>query len=71
MDCHQYERDGVWYPVPKPRRLRDVIRGALLNALAYTGGSQAEAAAALGISPRVLSYKLKAYDVPAARRKRA
>ena len=69
----RYQRDYLsqtgewvtdWIPVPKPIPLRTVIRSALLNALAYTDGNQAQAAKWLEISPRVLCYQLVTYDVP-------
>jgi len=62
-----YERDGVWHAVPKPTPLRLVVRGALLNALAYTNGHQGEAAAWLGLSERAMNYALKTYAIPGAR----
>src|SRR4051812_30122849 len=58
-----YERDGVWIPVPKPAALRLVIRGALLNALAYTDGHQGEAGALLGLSARAMSYAVNTYGI--------
>ena len=62
-----YERDGEWLPVPRPIPLRRVVRGALLNALAYTDGHQGEAAALLELSPRAMSYALRVYAIPGAR----
>jgi len=62
-----YERGGVWLPVPKPAPLRQVIRSALLNALAYTDGNQHEAARWLGMTDRQLCYALKTYGIPGAR----
>ncbi len=62
----RYERDGLWICVPTPLPLRQVIRGALLNALAFTGGHQRQAAHALGIAPRKLWYMLDTYDIPRA-----
>jgi len=60
----QYERDGRWYEVPIPIALRTVIRGALLNAMAYTNGSQTRAGATLGLSARVMGDMLARYDIP-------
>jgi transcriptional regulator with GAF, ATPase, and Fis domain len=48
---------------PSVRPLRAVIRAALTDALEQAGWVQTEAAAALGISPRVLNYKMRAYGV--------
>jgi regulatory Fis family protein len=59
-----YERGGEWLAVPRPIPLRRVVRSAILNALAYTDGHQAEAAAWLGLTVRQFSYSLKVYDVP-------
>ena len=59
-----YERDGSWLPLPKPIPLRLAIRGALLNALAYTDGRQTEAAAALALTPRQFCYQLKIHGIP-------
>jgi DNA-binding NtrC family response regulator len=59
-----YEHHGEWLPVPKPVPLERVVRGALLNALAYTDGHQGQAAALLGLSPRVMSYQLRQYRIP-------
>jgi hypothetical protein len=59
-----YECGGEWLPVPKPVPLRLVVRGALLNALAYTDGNQHEAATWLGLSERQLCYALKQHGSP-------
>jgi regulatory Fis family protein len=56
----------LWIPVPKPLPLRQTVRDALLNALAYTGGLQTEAARLLGISPKTLCFQLVNYDIPAS-----
>jgi transcriptional regulator with GAF, ATPase, and Fis domain len=59
-----FERDGEWHPVPRPVRLERVVRGAILNALAFTNGHQGEAAALLGLSPRQMSYQVRQYRIP-------
>lgn len=59
-----YERGGQWLPVPRPTALRLVVRGALLNALAYTDGHQGEAARWLDMTPRQLSYQLRLHGIP-------
>ena len=56
-------KTGDWVDVPRPIPLADVERNAILNALAYTHGHQRQAAALLGISPRVLHYKLKTIGI--------
>lgn len=55
---------GEWRTVPRPVALREVIRSALLNALAYAEGHQANAARLLGISPRMMDYQMQRYDIP-------
>jgi len=65
-----YEQDGVWYPVPRPIPLYHVIRGALLNALAYAEGSHRQAARLLGIPRTTFLYHLQRYGI-ARRRVRA
>lgn len=59
-----YERDGEWYPVPTPTPLRETIRAALLNALAYTSGDQQWAARLLGMTPRALGYQMQMCSIP-------
>lgn len=59
--------DGHWQPVPKPEPLRTLIRGALLNALAYTDGRQKQAAEILGVSPRAIVDIMRSYGVPTAK----
>ena len=59
-----YERDGEWWAVPRPVPLARVVRGALLNALAYTDGHQGHAAALLEITPRQLGYQLRGHGIP-------
>lgn len=54
----------LWMPVPTPIPLRLLIRGALLNALAYTGGHQDAAARCLEISERVMQFQMLNYDIP-------
>jgi len=61
-----YEVKGVWLPVPKPVPLYQVVRAALLNAMAYTDGHQRQAGALLGLTERQMTYQLRAYAVPAA-----
>lgn len=51
-------------PATIPIPLHHVVRNALLNALAYTDGHQRRAGRLLGISERVMSYKMKRYNVP-------
>lgn len=65
-----YERGGQWWAVPKPVPLTTVVRGALLNALAYTNGHQGEAAQLLGLSARQMSYQLRLHHVPGSGRGR-
>jgi hypothetical protein len=60
------KRGCLWMPVPKPLPLRQVIRAALLNALAYTGGDQKKAAACLDLSPRVLGFQMGNHHIPLA-----
>lgn len=62
----QYERDGEWLLVPKPIPLHVVVRGAILNALAYTGGHQRNAAHFLGITERVMYYQMVTHNIPRA-----
>lgn len=59
--------DGKICEVPKPMALSTVIRGALLNALAYTDGHQEKAARLLGISSRSFCYQLLRHGIPTAR----
>jgi DNA-binding NtrC family response regulator len=65
-----YERNGAWHPVPMPIPLREVIRNAFLNALAYTDGDQSQAAKLLGVSPRMMHYNLMAYGIPTTKNRR-
>ncbi len=60
----RYERMGVWYEVPVPVPLDQVIRGAILNALAYTDGDREAAAKLLGLTYRVLTYQMGTYNIP-------
>lgn len=62
-----YERGGEWHAVPKPVPLSQVVRSALLNALAYTNGEQAQAAALLAMSARQMTYQLHVHHIPTAR----
>jgi regulatory Fis family protein len=55
--------DSRWM-IYKPGPLWTEIRGILLNALAYSEGSQREAAKLLGITPRVFNYMMCTYDIP-------
>ncbi len=77
MRPQYYEHDDMWIEVPTPQPLpvavrgtkavvRATIRSALLNALAFTNGHQAQAAQLLGISTRTLTYKLRTYGIPLA-----
>jgi len=52
-------------PLPKdlPGVLADIERQAIESALDRSGGVQTQAAAALGISERVLRYKMKKYGL--------
>jgi two-component system NtrC family response regulator len=52
-------------PLPKdlPGVLADIERQAIQSALERTGGIQTQAAEALGISERVLRYKMKKYGL--------
>lgn len=56
-------RHTIYHPVP----LDTVVRGALLNALAYTNGNQREAAKLLEMEPRTLHYQLGVYGIPRSR----
>lgn len=67
-------RDGVrpisdirWLIYP-PEPLDDVIRGALLNALAFTDGNQSRAGKLLGISGRTMDYQMQRLGIPRAGR---
>lgn len=59
-----YEQDGEWLPVPVPTPLRETIRKALLNALAYTDGNQQWAARLLGMTARSFNYHLARFGIP-------
>ena len=56
---------GVAEPLPKdlPGVLADIERQAIESALERSGGVQTQAAEALGISERVLRYKMKKYGL--------
>lgn len=56
---------GAAEPLPKdlPGVLADIERQAIESALARSGGVQTQAAEALGISERVLRYKMKKYGL--------
>ena len=58
-------RRGPSEPLPKdlPGVLADIERQAIESALERTGGIQTQAAEALGISERVLRYKMKKYGL--------
>jgi hypothetical protein len=62
-----YEIGGLWFQVPKPLTFYAHVRAALLNALAYTGGDQHLAAVLLGITDRVMNYKMVQFDIPRSR----
>jgi len=57
--------DSTWM-IYEPEPLQDVIRNALLNALAFTDGNQKQAAKLLGLSERVLCYQLQLHGIPGA-----
>ncbi|MGH7177889.1 MAG: hypothetical protein ACREJC_10945 [Tepidisphaeraceae bacterium] len=57
--------DSRWLIYP-PEPLAQTIRGALLNALAFTSGNQAEAGRLLGLSPRIMTYQMRLHDIPTA-----
>jgi transcriptional regulator with GAF, ATPase, and Fis domain len=69
----QYSRDDVrepngrWLPVPTPETLHLVIRGALLNALAFTNGNQAQAARLLGLTKDVMARLMRGHQIPRPR----
>lgn len=65
-----YERNGEWLAVPRPVPLVQVVRAALLNALAYCDGHQAHAAHLLGLSERQMSYQLREHAIPTGGRGR-
>ena len=58
------DESGNWVPVPRPTSLYHVIRGSMLNALAFTDGNQKEAAGLLEISARQFSYMMIKYSIP-------
>ena len=58
--------DSRWLIYP-PEPLEQTIRGALLNALAYTSGNQSAAAKALGISKSMMTYHMRVHDIPTNR----
>lgn len=60
------EITDIRHTIYEPQPLRQAIRGILLNALAYTSGNARQASKLLGISPRVMCYNMKAYDIPNA-----
>ncbi|HWR20617.1 MAG TPA: helix-turn-helix domain-containing protein [Verrucomicrobiae bacterium] len=45
------------------KRLRDLERELVMRALHEAGGTQARAAASLGITPRQFAYKMKKYRI--------
>lgn len=53
--------------VPMVRPLGDIIRSALLEALAITSGQQRMAAELLKITPRQMDYQMQKYGIPRAR----
>jgi transcriptional regulator with GAF, ATPase, and Fis domain len=60
------DANNEWRPVPEPIALRIVVRAALLNALAYTGGDQQHAAMLLEITPRQMAYQMVTHSIPLA-----
>ena len=67
MELYQLT-SGEWVPVPKPIPLQQVIRAALLNALAYTAGDQRAAALWLGLSTKTMGYQMDTHQIPGAMR---
>lgn len=59
--------EDIRHTIYTPVRLKMVIRGALLNALAYTSGQQSQAAKLLGLTPRALIGQMIAHGIPGAR----
>lgn len=59
----RYERGGIWRDVPLPELLSLTIRGALLNALAFTDGNIITAAKWLGMSPGTMRRMMGLYDI--------
>lgn len=55
-----YDNDTLDEPT---NELKNLEREALISALNETHGSQKRAAALLGISPRVMNYRLRAYGL--------
>jgi DNA-binding NtrC family response regulator len=55
--------DSTWL-IYQPEPLDSVIRGALLNALAFADGDQRTAAKLLGVSARVMLYQMVKHDIP-------
>lgn len=54
-----------------PETLRAVVRRAMQDALRRNGGSQKRAAKELGISPRMMVYRVQSLGLMARTRKRA
>lgn len=61
------DEQGIWQRVPVPVPLKQVIRSALLNALAYTDGHQEAAARLLQISEHQLRYAMQKHGIPTGR----
>lgn len=62
----EYEVGGVWYPVTRPLTWDAHCRGTLLNAVAFYSGDHRRAAEDLGLTDKVMNYKLVTYDIPRA-----
>jgi transcriptional regulator with GAF, ATPase, and Fis domain len=60
---YEHPETGEWVEVPTPIPLKTVIRNAILNALAYTDGHQANAAKCLAISPRQMNYQVQLLQI--------
>lgn len=63
MANYYEDENGEWVPVKKPLTLKSTIRNVLLEALAFTGGRQDEAARILDITPRVMDYAMKKHGI--------
>lgn len=66
-DCWRRGQAAILGIVPT---LDEAVRGAIMAALA-AGGNQREAARLLGISPRVLNYRMRRMGIPRPRDRRA
>ncbi len=57
-------RDRIYTPIPLPQ----VERDSILNALACYSGNQTKAARSLGITLRVMRYKMGTHGIPGMER---